>query len=66
MGKGWLAMDPTFGQDIADPTHLKFTQGLSDPDGLHDAGIAAAELFSGIKMSVIEYTTSSGKRVKLK
>ncbi len=65
MGKGWVAMDPTFGQDVADPTHIKFTQGLSDADGLRDAGIAAAELFGDITLSVVEYLTVDGKRTRI-
>lgn len=65
MGKGWVAMDPTFGQDVADPTHIKFTQGISDPDGLRDAGIAAAELFGDITLSVVGYVTVDGKRTRI-
>lgn len=65
VGKRWVAMDPTFGQDIADPTHIKFTEGVSDADGLRDAGIAAAELFGDIELVVVEYTTVDGKRTRI-
>jgi len=26
----WVAMDPTLGQDVADATHIKFTQGAME------------------------------------
>lgn len=64
MGDRWIAMDPTFGQDLADVTHVKFSQGLSDPDGLRDAGMVAAELFGDLELSVIEYTEVGGKKTK--
>jgi transglutaminase superfamily protein len=60
MGDRWIAMDPTFGQDIADPTHIKFTQGLSDPDGLRDAGVIAAGLIADLDLKVQRYTTLNG------
>lgn len=65
MGDRWIAMDPTFGQDIADPTHIKFTQGLSDPEGLREAGVAAAELFQNLELSVLEYVGADGTRKRL-
>ncbi len=65
MGDRWIAMDPTFGQDIADPTHIKFTQGQSDPEGLREAGVAAAELFQNLELDVIEYVGVDGTRKKL-
>jgi transglutaminase-like putative cysteine protease len=65
VGDRWVMIDPTFGQDIADPTHLKFTEGLSDPDGLREAGIAAAELFGDMDLQVVEYTTTNGKRTRI-
>ena len=64
LGDRWVAMDPTFGQHIADPTHIKFTEGLSDSQGLREAGIAAAELFGDMKIEILEYTRKDGKRVK--
>ncbi|MEO1336113.1 MAG: transglutaminase-like domain-containing protein, partial [Myxococcota bacterium] len=41
-GDQWLAMDPTFGQDVADATHIKLHAGLSDAEGLRAAGQVAA------------------------
>lgn len=49
----WIPMDPTFGQDLADPTHIKFSQGISDAEGLREAGIAAAALFGDLELKVI-------------
>lgn len=60
---GWIAMDPTFGQDLADPTHIKFTEGLSDAEGLREAGVAAAELFGDLQLRVVSHTTLSGEKV---
>lgn len=60
---GWVAMDPTFGQDLADPTHIKFTEGLSDAEGLREAGVAAAELFGDLQLRVLSHTTLSGEKV---
>jgi transglutaminase-like putative cysteine protease len=65
LGDRWIAMDPTFGQHVADPTHIKFTEGLSDADGLRDAGVAASELFGDMKLKVIEYRTIDGIRKRL-
>ena len=64
LGDRWVAMDPTFGQHVADPTHIKFTEGLSDSQGLREAGIAAAELFGDMKIDILEYTRTDGKRVR--
>ena len=64
LGDRWVAMDPTFGQHVADPTHIKFTEGLSDSQGLRDAGIAAAELFGDMKIKILDYTRTNGKRVR--
>jgi|GEM_PF-2402366 len=65
IGGRWVAMDPTFGQDVADPTHIKFTEGLSDADGLREAGLVAATLIGDLKLEVLEYTTVSGRTKKL-
>jgi hypothetical protein len=65
MGDRWVAMDPTFGQDLADATHITFTQGLSDSDGLREAGLAAASLIGELQLEVVEYTTSDGKKQKM-
>lgn len=65
LGGRWVPMDPTFGQDVADPTHIKFTEGLSDEAGLRDAGLVAATLIGDLKLEVVEYTTLSGKTKKL-
>jgi hypothetical protein len=64
VGDRWLAMDPTFGQDLADPTHVKLSQGVSDPEGLRDSGIVAAEMFGDTQLEVIEWKTSSGRRFR--
>ncbi len=65
IGGSWVAMDPTFGQDVVDPTHIKFTEGQSDPDGLREAGLMAATLIGDMRLEVLEYTTVSGKTKKL-
>ena len=44
----WVAMDPAFGQDIADATHLKFVEGT-----LRDA-IGVYGFFSKLKIEVLE------------
>jgi len=44
----WVAMDPAFGQDIADATHLKFVEGT-----LRDA-IGVYGFFSKLKIEVVE------------
>ncbi len=64
MGDRWVSMDPTFGQDLADVTHVKFSQGLSDADGLREAGVVAAELFGDLELAVVEYTEVGGKKTK--
>ncbi len=60
-GQKWLAMDPTFGQSIADPTHIKFSQGLSDPKGMQEAGLAAASIIGDLELSVLSYTQDGKK-----
>jgi hypothetical protein len=65
MGDRWVDMDPTFGQDIADPTHIKFAHGQSDSDGLRDAGIVAAGLIGDLQLKVQSYTTASGDKTVL-
>lgn len=64
-GTRWHPMDPTFGQDIADPTHIKLTVGLSDADGLYEAGVVAATLIGDLELEVTKYTTVSGDTKKL-
>jgi hypothetical protein len=61
-GSEWIAMDPTFGQDIADPTHIKFADGQSDPDGLREAGMVAAALIGDMELQVLSYVTVSGQK----
>ncbi len=55
LGSGWHPMDPTFDQVTADLTHIKFAEGLSDPDGLRRAGLAAASLIGDVQLSVSDY-----------
>lgn len=64
VGGDWIAMDPTFGQDLADPTHLKFAVGQSDAEGLREAGMVAAAMIGDLDLKVLEYTAGSGERVK--
>lgn len=64
VGGDWIAMDPTFGQDLADSTHLKFAVGQSDADGLREAGMVAAAMIGDLDLKVLEYTTSTGERVR--
>ncbi|MFO0725704.1 MAG: transglutaminase-like domain-containing protein [Myxococcota bacterium] len=64
IGGVWIAMDPTFGEDLASPAHVKFSQGLSDPDGLRDAGLVAAELFGDLDLGIVGYTVD-GKKTTL-
>lgn len=52
VGEEWVAMDPTFGQDTADATHIKIADGRSDPDGLREAGLLAAMVIGDLKLSV--------------
>lgn len=65
VGGRWIPMDPTFGQDIADPTHIKFAEGQSDPDGLRETAVVAASLIGELELEVLEVTTVSGKTKKL-
>lgn len=62
MGDRWVAMDPTFGQDVADATHIKFTQGQSDADGLLEAGVVAAGLMEDLELKVSSYTKTDGSK----
>ncbi|MEQ9499652.1 MAG: transglutaminase-like domain-containing protein [Deltaproteobacteria bacterium] len=62
---GWVAMDPTFGQDIADATHIKFAQGQTDSEGLQEAGITAAAVIGDLDLSVLEYVTVDGAKKKI-
>lgn len=64
-GQRWHPMDPTFGQDTADPTHIKLTVGLSDADGLYEAGVVAATLIGDLELEVVRYTTVSGDTKEL-
>ena len=64
LGDRWHPMDPTFGQDVADPTHIKFSEGISDPAGLRDAGLAAASLIGDVNVEVLSYVRG-GKTVKV-
>ncbi|MBI4815491.1 MAG: transglutaminase domain-containing protein [Deltaproteobacteria bacterium] len=65
IGGAWIPMDPTFNQELADPSHLKFTRGSSDPEGLREAGVAAAALFGNIELKVVEFETLRGERKRL-
>jgi hypothetical protein len=60
----WIAMDPTFGQDLADPTHIKFAVGQSDPDGIREAGMVAAALIGELELKVISYVDGSGSKTQ--
>ena len=64
-GQEWLAMDPTFGQDIADATHIKLHAGLSDAEGLRAAGQVAAGAIGDLEINVIAYVDGSGRRRSL-
>ena len=61
-GQTWLAMDPTFGQDIADATHIKLYAGLSDAEGLRAAGQVAAIAIADLKIDLVAYVDAKGKR----
>lgn len=63
-GSAWHPVDPTFGQSTADPTHIKFTTGQSDPAGLREAGIAAGSLIGNLKLTVQGYTRRDGEQVR--
>jgi hypothetical protein len=52
IGGTWVAMDPTFGQSLADVTHIKFAEGTSDPEGLRRAGLVAANSISDLTLTV--------------
>lgn len=65
LGSGWVAMDPTFGQDIADPTHIKFAESQTDSEGLQEAGLTAAAVIGDLDLSVLEYVTVDGAKKKL-
>ena len=64
-GETWLAMDPTFGQDIADATHIKLHAGLSDPEGLRAAGQVAAGAIGDLEIELVDYVDGSGQRRSL-
>lgn len=64
-GSEWIAMDPTFGQNVADPTHIKFAVGQTDSEGLQEAGITAAAVIGDLDLSVLEYVTVDGAKKKL-
>lgn len=61
----WHPMDPTFGQVRADPTHIKFAVGQSDPDGLRQSGKVAASLIGDLELEVLAYRTRDGRTVKI-
>ncbi|MEM7678803.1 MAG: hypothetical protein AAF449_22705 [Myxococcota bacterium] len=61
-GDQWLAMDPTFGQDIADATHIKLHTGLSDAEGLRAAGQVAAGAIGNLDIAVVAYVDPAGQR----
>ena len=63
LGNEWHPMDPTFDQVTADTTHVKFSEGLSDPPGLRDAGLVAAGLIGDVGISVLTYTMD-GKEIR--
>jgi len=64
-GTAWHPADPTFGQNTADPTHIKFATGQSDPAGLRKAGIVAGSLIGNLRMDVIAYELDDGETVRL-
>lgn len=64
-GDAWHPVDPTFGQSIADPTHIALTTGQSDPAGLRDAGLAAGALIGRLELLVRSYTLRDGETVRL-
>lgn len=65
VGGRWHPVDPTFGQDTADATHVKFSEGSSDPEGLRQAGLAAASLIGDVHIE-LEAAIVNGKRVPLR
>jgi hypothetical protein len=64
-GSDWHPMDPTFGQVSADPTHIKFAVGRSDPASLREAGVVAASLIGDLELDVRSYRTHGGSEVVL-
>ena len=61
-GQEWLAMDPTFGQDIADATHIKLHAGLSDAAGRRLAGKVAAGAIGDLQIKPVAYVDTDGQR----
>lgn len=57
LGSRWHPMDPTFNQETADPTHVKFAEGMSDPTGIRQAGLAAASLIGDVQLSIAGVST---------
>lgn len=57
----WYPMDPTFRQDRADPTHIKFAVGQSDPEGLRASGAVAASLIGDLELEVLSVKTRDGR-----
>jgi len=53
-GSGWHPVDPTFNQIAADPTHIKFAVGQSDPTSLREAGVVAASLIGDLELELVE------------
>ncbi len=47
----WVAMDPTWGEDLADATHVKFAVGEADSMGV------VAGLFGSLQIEVLEFET---------
>ncbi len=64
-GETWLAMDPTFGQDIADATHIKLYAGMSNPEGLRASGQVAAGAIGDLEIELVDYVDGSGRRRSL-
>lgn len=54
-GEGWRAVDPTFGEAIANPNRLKLATGTSQPEDLLKMGLSAASALTGLKVSVIAH-----------
>jgi len=51
----WVAMDPTWGENLADATHLKFAVGDAESVG------AVVGLFGSLKIEAIEFKRKGGK-----
>ena len=60
-GDRWLAMDPTWGQDIADATHLKLYAGVSDPAGLREAMQVTAGAIGDLELEAVNYRDAKGR-----